>query len=80
MSCVAVTMGCPGGRNATSAPSVGGTRIVAPTASTTVMSRSTAIVIHGRTVTSQLSLSRIWFMVTALEVMMNRIYMQAREL
>ena len=68
-------MGCPGGRNATSAPSVGGTRIVAPIASTTVITRSRNIVIHGRTVTSQLSLSSTWFIVSAPGVMMNYTYL-----
>ena len=68
ISCVALAMACPGGRNATSAPSVGGTRIVAPTASRTVIARIATIVMYGRAVTSQLSLSSIWFMMKDFEV------------
>ena len=45
----------PGGRNATSAPSVGGARRVAPAPSTTVTTRRTAIVTYGRAVTSRLN-------------------------
>ena len=63
-SFVALAMGCPGGRNATSAPSVGGARNVTPAASTTVTTRRTISVMYGRTVTSQLSLSSILLMVT----------------
>ena len=55
ISCVAVAMACPGGRNATSAPSVGGARNVAPVAIRTVMTRRTMSVTYGRAVTSQLN-------------------------
>ena len=44
ISRVAAATGCPGGRNATSAPSVGGSRSVAPAARTTVMAARTSSV------------------------------------
>ena len=62
ISLIASATAFPVGRNARAVPSTTGARRPAPAASTTVTTTRTAIVSHGRTVTSQLSRGSIWLM------------------